>query len=167
LPKEKIRIDQLLLERELVQDIKRAQSLILSGSVYVDDKVVTKIGLRFSPHINIRIKDKIHEYASRGANKLIPILKKYSINIKDIQNVLINIDKSGTRNNNIINVLERIQIDTSVFRYNNNIFGFSLYNVFCALWKFIQKHKISRVSYIIVQSQLDPIKAHKNARKRY
>jgi hypothetical protein len=63
------------------------------------------------------------------------------INIKDIQNVLINIDKSGTRNNNIINVLERIQIDTSVFRYNNNIFGFSLYNVFCALWKFIQKHK--------------------------
>jgi 23S rRNA (cytidine1920-2'-O)/16S rRNA (cytidine1409-2'-O)-methyltransferase len=77
LPKEKIRIDQLLLERELVKDIKRAQSLILSGSVYVDDRKITKIGLKFSPHINIRIKDKIHEYASRGANKLIPILNKY------------------------------------------------------------------------------------------
>ena len=64
-----------------MQDIKRAQSLILSGSVYVDDRKITKIGLKFSPNINIRIKDKIHEYASRGANKLIPILKKYLINI--------------------------------------------------------------------------------------
>ena len=95
MPKEKIRIDQLLLDRELVQDIKRAQSLILSGSVYVDDRKITKIGLKFSPHINIRIKDKIHEYASRGANKLIPILIKYSINIKNIHCIDIGASTGG------------------------------------------------------------------------
>jgi 23S rRNA (cytidine1920-2'-O)/16S rRNA (cytidine1409-2'-O)-methyltransferase len=61
----------------------------------VDDRKITKIGLKFSPHINIRIKDKIHEYASRGANKLIPILIKYSINIKNIHCIDIGASTGG------------------------------------------------------------------------
>jgi 23S rRNA (cytidine1920-2'-O)/16S rRNA (cytidine1409-2'-O)-methyltransferase len=65
-------------------DLQRARSLILSGSVFIEEQKVTKIGLKFPSDCKIRIKDVISEYASRGASKLYPILKKYSINIKDL-----------------------------------------------------------------------------------
>jgi 23S rRNA (cytidine1920-2'-O)/16S rRNA (cytidine1409-2'-O)-methyltransferase len=82
LPKEKIRLDTLLLELSITNDIKRAQSLILSGSVFVDEKKITKTGIKFHRDVNIRIKNVIPEYASRGANKILPVLEKFKIDLK-------------------------------------------------------------------------------------
>lgn len=68
----------------MAQDLQRARSLILSGSIFIEEQKITKIGLKFTPDCKIRIKDVISEYASRGASKIHPIIKKYSINIKGL-----------------------------------------------------------------------------------
>ena len=83
MPKEKIRLDELLVILGYTESLKKAESLILSGSVFVDNKKITKSGIKFSKDINISIKNVIHEYASRGAYKLLPIIEKFNINIKD------------------------------------------------------------------------------------
>ncbi len=83
MPKEKIRLDILLLEKGITKDLKRAESLILSGSVFVDEKKITKTGLKFKREVSIRIKNVIPEFASRGASKLLPVLEKFKIELKN------------------------------------------------------------------------------------
>jgi len=70
LPKEKIRLDDLLITRGICDDHKRAESLILSGSVIVDDQRVTKRGLKFPAGVQIRITNVIPETVSRAGTKL-------------------------------------------------------------------------------------------------
>lgn len=82
MPKEKIRLDTLLLELGITNDIKRAESLILSGSVFVNENKITKTGLKFHRDVTIRIKNIIPEYASRGAKKILPVLEKFKIDLK-------------------------------------------------------------------------------------
>ncbi|MCG9873528.1 MAG: TlyA family RNA methyltransferase [Leptospiraceae bacterium] len=74
---EKIRLDDLLVERGLAESRTFAQSLILSGSVLVDDQVQTKSGFLFSPRVAIRIKEKIKNYVSRAAHKLLGALQNF------------------------------------------------------------------------------------------
>lgn len=81
MPREKIRLDDLLVSRGLAESLKKAESLILSGSVLVDERVVTKTGLKFYAESVIRIKEVIRDYASRGARKLLPILEKWEIDV--------------------------------------------------------------------------------------
>jgi len=77
LAQEKIRLDDLLIERGIAQDRTYAQSLILSGSVLVNDQVETKSGFLFSRKVIIRIKEKIKNYVSRAAHKLLGALEKF------------------------------------------------------------------------------------------
>lgn len=74
---EKIRLDDLLVERGFANDRVFAQSLILSGSVLVNDLVQTKSGFLFTRNVNIRTKEKIKNYVSRGAYKLLSALEKF------------------------------------------------------------------------------------------
>ncbi|MDX1957708.1 MAG: TlyA family RNA methyltransferase [Leptospiraceae bacterium] len=80
---EKIRLDELLVQKGLAIDLKKATSLILSRSVLINDKPVTKAGEKFPVDSKIRIREMIKEYVSRGALKLKPILEKLNIDIKD------------------------------------------------------------------------------------
>lgn len=83
MPKEKIRLDELLVSRGLAESIKKAASLILSGSVLVEDRVCTKSGMKFTLDTSVRLREVIREYASRGAYKLLPFLDKWKIDLKD------------------------------------------------------------------------------------
>ncbi|XDD48298.1 TlyA family RNA methyltransferase [Leptospira sp. WS39.C2] len=69
--KEKIRLDEYLVREGYAKDHKFAQSLILSGSVLVNDVIVSKVGTRVSAKDKIRTKEKIKSYVSRGAYKLL------------------------------------------------------------------------------------------------
>jgi len=80
---EKIRLDELLIKRGFAPDNKIATSLILSNSVLIDDRPVTKAGEKFSLDANIRIRERIKEYVSRGAHKLKPVIEKFNINIQN------------------------------------------------------------------------------------
>ncbi|PJZ46827.1 TlyA family RNA methyltransferase [Leptospira brenneri] len=71
MPKEKNRLDDFLVREGYAIDLKKAQSLVLSGSVLVNDIVVSKIGTKISPKDIVRTKEKIKTYVSRGAYKLL------------------------------------------------------------------------------------------------
>ena len=76
----KKRLDQLLLERELADSITKAQSLILSGNVLVNEQREDKSGKQFEENVSIRIKNVEGPYVGRGGLKLEHALDFFKIN---------------------------------------------------------------------------------------
>ena len=62
----KIRLDQELLNRQLVETKSKAQSLILLGKVKVNQQSIFKAGFFVPPHATIEIEEEFL-YVSRGA----------------------------------------------------------------------------------------------------
>jgi len=79
----KKRLDVVLKERGLAQSRERAQALILSGNVLVNDEPQTKAGFLVDPEAEIRLREKDHPYVSRGALKLKAALEEFKIDVKD------------------------------------------------------------------------------------
>lgn len=76
----KKRIDLLLIEKGLTQSRHRAQGLILSGNVLVNDVPVTKAGTLVAEDSAIRIRGGgEHPYVSRGGVKLARALEVFQI----------------------------------------------------------------------------------------
>jgi 23S rRNA (cytidine1920-2'-O)/16S rRNA (cytidine1409-2'-O)-methyltransferase len=74
----KIRLDELLLQRDLVPDIGKARALIIAGEVLVHDKVVDKVGAPCDQLASIRIRHQC-PYVSRGGLKLEKGLRHFGI----------------------------------------------------------------------------------------
>lgn len=66
----KLRADQLLVDRGLVESRTRAQALILAGLVYTGDKKVEKAGQALSEDAPLDVKGRDHPWVSRGGIKL-------------------------------------------------------------------------------------------------
>ena len=79
----KQRLDKLLLERGLCNSRTRAQALIMSGSVLVDDTVCDKAGTRIDVDAHIRIKGQDLRYVSRGGLKLEHALSVFGLNVEN------------------------------------------------------------------------------------
>lgn len=79
----KIRLDELLVKKKFAEDLKKANSLILSGSVLVNEQKVFKAGEKFLSSSNIRILKIIPEYVSRGAYKLKSAIEHFKPNVKN------------------------------------------------------------------------------------
>ena len=75
----KLRLDQLLVERGLVESRSRAQAWIMAGNVYSDTKRLDKAGQQVKPDIPIEIKGQDHPWVSRGGLKLEKGLKQFEI----------------------------------------------------------------------------------------
>jgi 23S rRNA (cytidine1920-2'-O)/16S rRNA (cytidine1409-2'-O)-methyltransferase len=67
--KPKMRADQLLVERELVETRSRAQALILAGEVFSGERKVEKAGEQLRPDAPLRVREQ-QKYVSRGGLKL-------------------------------------------------------------------------------------------------
>lgn len=80
----KQRLDTLLVEKGLVENRTKAQSLIMSGLVFSGDKKLTKAGTNFSPDIELKVKQKEHNWVSRGGLKLEHGLKAFKFNTSNI-----------------------------------------------------------------------------------
>ena len=63
----KKRIDQLLVEKKLVETRSKAQSMIMAGQVSVEGKIINKSGFNISPYSLIEIKNLGPKWGSRGA----------------------------------------------------------------------------------------------------
>ena len=74
-----MRLDQLLVERGLVDSRSRAQSLIMAGNVYCDTKRLDKAGAQVKSDIVIELKGQDHPWVSRGGLKLEKGLKQFTI----------------------------------------------------------------------------------------
>jgi 23S rRNA (cytidine1920-2'-O)/16S rRNA (cytidine1409-2'-O)-methyltransferase len=77
----KKRIDLLLFEKGLVPSRERAQGLILSGQVLVNDVPVVKPGQSVSESAVIRVRGEDHPYVSRGGVKLAAALDAFCISV--------------------------------------------------------------------------------------
>ena len=66
----KVRIDQLLVARGLVESRTRAQALIMAGLVQVGTKAVTKAGELVADNAELLVRGRDHPWVSRGGVKL-------------------------------------------------------------------------------------------------
>jgi 23S rRNA (cytidine1920-2'-O)/16S rRNA (cytidine1409-2'-O)-methyltransferase len=77
-----MRLDQLLVTKELVESRVRAQALIMAGQVKVDDQVVTKASAMINICSLLAVKNEIFPYVSRGGQKLKKALDFFRIEVK-------------------------------------------------------------------------------------
>ena len=70
MPQSTARLDVSLLDKKLAPTRQRAQALILAGRVLVNQKPITKPGIRISESDRIVIKGTDMPYVSRGGIKL-------------------------------------------------------------------------------------------------
>ncbi len=77
----KVRIDKLLVERNLVPSRERAQALILAGRVLVNEQKVAKSGATVNPDAPIRLLGDEQSYVSRGGLKLERALEHWHIDL--------------------------------------------------------------------------------------
>ena len=75
----KIRLDRLLLERELAGSREKAQALILAGQVLVDAQKIEKCGALVSAKADLRLLGKPLKYVSRGGLKLEGAIEHFHI----------------------------------------------------------------------------------------
>src|SRR5690349_21177248 len=79
---EKIRADQLLVERGLVPSRQRAQALLIAGKVLVDGQKIVKSGTPVELAAEIRLLGEDLKYVSRGGVKLERALEHWSIDVR-------------------------------------------------------------------------------------
>ncbi|MGE0361841.1 MAG: TlyA family RNA methyltransferase [Vicinamibacterales bacterium] len=77
----KLRLDQLLVRRGLVESRERAQALILAGQVDLDGRGAVKAGTMVSEHADVRVLGPDHPWASRGGVKLAHALDTFGIDV--------------------------------------------------------------------------------------
>jgi 23S rRNA (cytidine1920-2'-O)/16S rRNA (cytidine1409-2'-O)-methyltransferase len=77
----KVRIDKLLVERGLVSSRERAQAMVLSGRVLVNEQKVEKAGASVDPGAVIRLLGDDLKYVGRGGLKLEAALRDWKIDL--------------------------------------------------------------------------------------
>jgi len=77
----KVRIDKLLVERGLVPSRERAQAMVLSGRVLVNEQKVEKAGANVDPEAAIRLLGDDLKYVGRGGLKLEAALHNWKIDL--------------------------------------------------------------------------------------
>ncbi len=80
----KKRLDQLLVEKDLLVSWQRARGIIMAGLVMVDGKRVDKPGHLVNPSASIDIIGPDHPYVSRGGIKLEAALREFAIDVKGL-----------------------------------------------------------------------------------
>ncbi|MCX7759867.1 MAG: TlyA family RNA methyltransferase [Hydrogenothermaceae bacterium] len=78
----KERIDKLLVDKGLVESREKAQALIMSGVVFVNNQKVDKPGTKVDTEADIYIKENL-PFVSRGGFKLQKALEVFKIDVKD------------------------------------------------------------------------------------
>jgi 23S rRNA (cytidine1920-2'-O)/16S rRNA (cytidine1409-2'-O)-methyltransferase len=77
----RLRLDQLMLERELAPSRERARALILAGQVAVDGRIETKAGTAVDVSATVTLRTPDHPYVGRGGLKLAHALDVFGIDV--------------------------------------------------------------------------------------
>lgn len=76
----KLRLDILMVERNLVDTRTKAQALIAAGKVYSNEVKLDKPGHMVTDNIPLTIREAEHPWVSRGGMKLAHALKHFAVN---------------------------------------------------------------------------------------
>lgn len=80
---QRLRLDQLLVERQLAPSRERAQALILAGKVLVNAQRIDKPGKSVDPLSNLQVLGQDHPYVSRGGLKLAGALTAFELDVAE------------------------------------------------------------------------------------
>ena len=75
----KSRVDQLLVERGLVESRTRAQALIMAGKVFSGENKINKAGQQLRGDAALEVRGRDHPWVSRGGIKLAHALEEFGI----------------------------------------------------------------------------------------
>ena len=75
------RLDERLVEDGLAPSRSRAQALVLSGVVLVDDSPVDKPGTRVAASAAVRLRGGVRQFVSRGGEKLAGALEDLGVDV--------------------------------------------------------------------------------------
>jgi 23S rRNA (cytidine1920-2'-O)/16S rRNA (cytidine1409-2'-O)-methyltransferase len=75
----RIRADQLLVDRGLVESRTRAQALILAGKVFSGERRIAKAGDALAPEATLEVRGQDHPWVSRGGLKLAHALDRFAL----------------------------------------------------------------------------------------
>jgi 23S rRNA (cytidine1920-2'-O)/16S rRNA (cytidine1409-2'-O)-methyltransferase len=81
--KMKIRLDQLLVDRGLVESRARAQALIMAGLVFSHEQRLDKAGQKVADDIELDLRGQDHPWVSRGGLKLDHALTHFNLSVTD------------------------------------------------------------------------------------
>jgi len=81
--REKPRLDQVLVDRGLVESRAKAQALVMAGKVFTGETRLEKPGSRVSPEIELEVRGAPHPWVSRGGLKLAHGIKQFAIDFTD------------------------------------------------------------------------------------
>ena len=79
----KERLDVVMTQRGLAESRQKAQAIIMSGQVYVNDQKQTKAGAPVTAEDKIEVRGKTLAYVSRGGLKLEKAMKCWPITLKE------------------------------------------------------------------------------------
>src|SRR5699024_8203271 len=88
----KIRLDVLLVERNLIDTREKAKRTIMAGLVYSNQERMDKPGIKVDPEIALYIKQNLHPYVRTEILKLEKALRVFSIDVKNV--ILIDVGSS-------------------------------------------------------------------------
>lgn len=80
----KIRIDQLLVDKNLVESREKAKVIILTGNVIVNDQTVLKPAVMVEEDVNVMIKNQPLKYVSRAGFKLEHALETFNVKVENL-----------------------------------------------------------------------------------
>lgn len=80
----KLRVDQLLVERELVESRARAQALILAGLVFSGETKIAKAGQPIAADAPLEVRGRDHPWVSRGGIKLAHAVEHFGLSVKGL-----------------------------------------------------------------------------------
>ena len=75
----KRRLDQLLVDRGLVESRTRAQALVMAGMVFTGERRLDKAGQQVAEDIALEVRGQDHPWVSRGGLKLAHALEEFAI----------------------------------------------------------------------------------------
>ncbi len=78
---DKLRLDKLLVDQGHAPTREKAQFLIMSGNVLVNDQKIDKCGQSVPEDAQIRLLTTLSQYVSRGADKLAKPLQEFGITL--------------------------------------------------------------------------------------
>ncbi|MCF8483503.1 MAG: TlyA family RNA methyltransferase [Rhodospirillum sp.] len=77
----KVRLDQLLVDRGLVESRAKAQAVILAGLVFSEARRLDKAGQQVSPDLAVDLRGQPHPWVSRGGLKLEKGLEAFGLDV--------------------------------------------------------------------------------------
>jgi 23S rRNA (cytidine1920-2'-O)/16S rRNA (cytidine1409-2'-O)-methyltransferase len=75
----KKRLDQLLVERGLVESRARAQALVMAGLVFSGERRLDKPGVSLDEEIALELRGQDHPWVSRGGLKLVKAIESFAV----------------------------------------------------------------------------------------